>query len=162
MRKSKFSAVVMTFIASMVFCTSSAEIYEYKNAVGRTIRTTTPPPGHGETAPDAPSRSFKFIKSKQRTAEDIPLDFEVDKTEYSNGYLRIWGNIKGSKKNQSYTFVKVTFSLYGGRGGDLLAREYTYANPKDIGPGEIGYIIEYLIKCDISKLNVIEYKVTGK
>lgn len=110
----------------------------------------------------ANGNDFKFIESREKTSEDIPLEFIPEKSTYERGRLRIWGRVKSRVVNRPYDSVKVTFTLYGGRGGDLVAREYTYASPDAIGPGQTGYINEFMIKCDISQLNVIEYNVTGK
>jgi len=106
--------------------------------------------------------NLKFSKSREKTAEDIPLDFTLEKTSYSNGYLRIWGSVRNKMNSVPYRFVKVTFSLWGGHGGKLMTREFTYTSPMHIGPGQIGYIHEYMIECEASQLNLVEYKVSGK
>jgi hypothetical protein len=106
--------------------------------------------------------NLKFSKSRETTAEDIPLDFNLEKTSYSNGYLRIWGSVRNKMNGVPYRFVKVTFSLWGGHSGKLITREFTFTSPMHIGPGQIGYIHEYMIECDASQLNLVEYKVTGK
>lgn len=108
------------------------------------------------------AQPFKISKSKDVTAEDIPLDFINEKITYERGYLKIWGHVRNKLNSRPYEFVKITFSLWGGRSGKLIAREFTYTDPTDIGPGQIGYIIEHSIKCDVSELNLIEYKVTGR
>jgi len=161
MKTAIFTVSVILLAVPLFSDLSVAQVYEYRNAAGRLVQSGSPPPGYSGSERRSPGR-FKFIKSKEKTAEDIPLDFDVEKTEYEYGYFKIWGSVKGSKKNRSYKWVQVTFSLYGGRGGDLIARESTFADPKDIGPGQVGYIIGYPIECNISKLNVVEYKVTGK
>ena len=112
--------------------------------------------------PCAFANQYKFSQSKEKTAEDIPLDFTPEKTEYRYGRLMIWGSVKNKFNGRPYEYVKVTFSLWGGRGGTLMAREYTYSSPMEIGPGQVGYVQGFGIKCDVSNLNLIEYQVTGK
>lgn len=135
--------------------------YTYVNGNGRVVSSRT---NDYSTISGGNSRisRYKFSKSKERTAEDIPLDFNLEKTEYEYGRLNIWGNIKNKINGRPYEFVKVTFSLWGGRGGTLLAREYMYTDPTTIGPGQIGYIIGYGIECNPEQINLIEYQVTGR
>lgn len=138
-----------------------AKTYQYVNANGRTVYSNSPGPDEHTSRNDNRS-GFKFSRSKEKTAEDIPLDFTPEKTEYRRGKLLIWGNVKNKLNGRPYRFVKVTFSLWGGRGGTLMAREYLYTDPTTIGPGQIGYILGYAIDCDVEQLNLIEYQVTGQ
>lgn len=135
--------------------------YTYVNGNGRVVSSR---PNDYSTMGGGNSRrsGYKFSRSKEKTAEDIPLDFNLEKTEYEYGQLKIWGNVKNKINGRPYEFVKVTFSLWGGRGGNLLAREYMYTKPTTIGPDQIGYIIGYGIECNPSQINLIEYQVTGQ
>jgi hypothetical protein len=156
--------LIATFFLFFSCCPAFAEVYKYVNGNGRIVYTLDR--GYTQQPSNATNRShvgnFKFIKSKEKTSEDIPLDFEHEKTSYEHGYLKIWGSIKNKNKGQTYDFVKVTFSIFGSQGGQLITREYTYTEPKMISFGEIGYIQEFMIKCRPSQINVIEYKVTGR
>jgi hypothetical protein len=103
---------------------------------------------------------FNFSRSRQKTAEDIPLEFILDKTKYEYGRLKIFGTIKSRSNNSPYKFVAVTFSVYGSM-SHLLTRKETWASPDVINPGEISFV-EAIIECKNSEISRIEYNVTGR
>jgi hypothetical protein len=103
---------------------------------------------------------FRFTDSSVRTAEDIDLDFTPEKAEWVYGKVRVLGRVT-NKTNRSYRFVKITFSAMGTGHGNLLGRTFTFTDPSDIGPREVGYI-DRRIDCNNQKPNDIEYKITGQ
>lgn len=119
-----------------------------------TIMSTSPAPAFAQYS------EYQFKKSEDVTSEDLPLDFQIEKTEWQFGRVRIWGYIKNTD-SRPHSFVKVIFTakdFYG----NLINRQSTFTRPYDIGPGQVGYIEDYGVDCGGIEPGYIEYKVLGR
>lgn len=101
---------------------------------------------------------YRFSESTDVTSQDLPLDFQVEKVEWNIiRHLVVWGSVRNTGP-KPYSFVKVTLTAKDSS-RKLMAREETYADPHDIGPGQVGYM---RLSLDLKEEPAfIEYKVTG-
>lgn len=101
------------------------------------------------------------LESKDETSADIPMSFKVEKTNWdeSMGWLYVWGTVTNTG-NKAYSYVKVTITARDSKGG-LVTRKSIYTAPRDIGPGQVGYVERSPLQCDGVKPVKIEVKVTG-
>jgi hypothetical protein len=102
---------------------------------------------------------YEFSESADVTSEDLPLHFQVEKVEWD--ILRdlvVWGSVRNTD-SKPHTFVKLTLTAKDSY-GKLMTRGYTYADPHDIGPGQVGYV---RLSLDLKEEPaIVEYKITGR
>ncbi len=84
------------------------------------------------------------LPSKNKTSADVPLNFELERTEWSSGVqqLQVWGTIRNNSKKK-FDSVTVVISAYDSA-GKFLGRETKYAAPLLIKPGQVSYINGYM------------------
>ena len=102
---------------------------------------------------------YRFVKSEDKTSDDIFLSFKVDKTKWEYGKVRIWRRVEntGSRK---YDYVKITFTAKS-QGGEFIERNFTFFDPRSIAPDQVGYITDFGLDCDGVEPYAIEYKISG-
>lgn len=105
------------------------------------------------------SQNIYVAKSQERTSEDLPLTYRADRTDISRTGVQLQGVVRNTGSTP-YRWVKVTFTASSSSGA-FIARDYTYTEPKEIGPGEVAYIDKWLDTRG-ERPGKIEWNVTGK
>jgi hypothetical protein len=105
---------------------------------------------------------FNVVMSSDKTAEDIKVDFEVQRiTQEDDDWIKIYGKLTNNYE-KTCEFCKVTVELLD-RKGQFVIRKYAYSDPTDIGAKQIGNV-EISVLSDLlkdAKVDSIVYKVTG-
>lgn len=80
------------------------------------------------------------LPSKNKTSADIPLTFELERTEWAEGVkqLQLWGTVRNTGK-KTFDLVTVIVAAYDSS-GKFLGREIKYADPSLIKPGQVSYV----------------------
>lgn len=112
------------------------------------------------TAVSAIADKVILIKSKEKTSNEIPLEFILEKTKWDGKDIWIWGAIENST-SKTYEKVKVRFTAKG-RAGKFIGRKVWDTDPATIKPGQIGYIDEQYVRCERKKPYYLEYNVSGE
>jgi hypothetical protein len=106
---------------------------------------------------------FNVVMSSDKTAEDIKVDFEVQRiTQKYDDWITVYGKLTNNYE-KTFEFCKVTLELLD-RKGQFVIRKYTYSDPRDIGSKQVGNV-EITIISDLikeTKVDSIVYKVTGE
>ena len=109
-------------------------------------------------AASACAQGIYVAKSQDRTSKDLPLAYVEQQTTFDGSRVQMVGTVKNTG-SIAYEYVKVMFIASRSSGG-FIARNYTYAEPKEIAPGQIGFI-----ECNIDvageKPGKIEWIVMG-
>ncbi len=100
------------------------------------------------------------VEAVEKTAADIPLKFEVQKTTWKYGRLYIWGKVS-NPSDTVFDFVRVNFTCTD-KAGNFLGRGTWHCDPYLIGPKEVGYIDDKHLETEKRKPAKVEYKVVGK
>jgi hypothetical protein len=105
---------------------------------------------------------FNVVMSSDKTAEDIKVDFEVQRIEIDGDRsLKIYGKLTNNYE-QACKFCRVTAEFLD-RTGKFIIREDTFSDPSTIKPKQVGNI-EIWVLSDLlikNKVDTIIYKVTG-
>jgi hypothetical protein len=112
------------------------------------------------TAVSAIADKLILVKSKEKTSNEIPLEFILQKTRWDGKDIWIWGAVENST-SKTYENVKVRFAAKG-RAGKLFGRKAWDTDPTAIKPGQTGYIDEQYVRCEHKIPYSLEYKVTGQ
>ena len=106
----------------------------------------------------AGAQNIVVEKSSEKTAKDMPFGYEAEKTTMEGNYVRLIGTVKNTGK-ECYLYVRVTFTANKGY-STFMTRDVAYAEPSEIGPGQVGYI-DARINVDGIKPDRIEWSVMG-
>ena len=87
---------------------------------------------------NAYAQNIYVSKSDDKTSMDLPFSYEAEKTYMDGNGVHLIGKVKNTGQS-TYSYVKITFTALKGY-GTFLARDYVYTDPKDIGPGQVGYV----------------------
>lgn len=109
-------------------------------------------------AASACGQGIYVTKSQDRTSKDLPLAYVEQQTTFDGSRVQMVGTVKNTG-GVAYKWVKVVFTASRSSGG-FIARNYTYAEPKEIDPGQIGFI-ECSIDVAGEKPGKIEWNVMG-
>lgn len=109
-------------------------------------------------AASAFGQSISVSRSDEKTSKDLPFTYEAEKTSMDGTGVRLIGTVKNTGQS-TYRYVKVTFTASKGYGA-FIARDYTYTDPNEIGPGQVGYV-EMWINTDGVKPDSIKWSLTG-
>jgi hypothetical protein len=101
----------------------------------------------------------RFVKSQDQTAQNLPMEFIVEKSEIKFDSLRVWGTIKNTGYT-GYKFVKVIFTVKDAS-GNFITRDSTYSDPAEIGVGQKGFIEDHGIDLDGKTPATVEWLITG-
>lgn len=101
------------------------------------------------------------VESKNKTSADIPLKFDLEKTEWTPTVkkLQIWGTVRNTGK-KTYPFVTVIVAAYDAA-GKFLGRDTLYSEPSMIKPAQVGYVNSFLNTGEQIPAK-LEYTVSGK
>ena len=101
-----------------------------------------------------------LVQSKDTTSKDIPLTFELEKTEVDKvNDLQIWGTIR-NESDVTFDLVKITFTTRD-KQKKFLGRDEWYCEPSTLRKGDAGYITAKFVAGDSKKAAILEYKITG-
>ena len=103
-------------------------------------------------------QSINVSKSDEKTSKDLPFTYEAEKTAMDGNGVHLIGTVKNTGQS-TYRYVKLTFTLNKGY-STFLARDIAYADPNQIGPGQVGYI-DTTINTDGVKPDNVKWTVTG-
>ncbi|MGK0291448.1 MAG: hypothetical protein ACI86H_002916 [bacterium] len=98
------------------------------------------------------------IKSKNKTSTDISLEFVMEKTRWDGEDINVWGTVKNTG-TKTYKMVRVMFTARD-KNGRFIGRNDRFTDPKTIGPGQVGYIVNKHIECDRRRPKILEFKVS--
>jgi hypothetical protein len=105
--------------------------------------------------------SVAFVKSKDITADDIPLDFVVQKVNWTrSNTLRIWGKVTNAT-NTPFRYARITLTALDAD-GKFLGRQQAYFDPKVLGPGHSAFVDGVYIETEGRKPTTVEYGITGE
>ena len=113
----------------------------------------------GGATPSLSAAEIIVVESKETTAADIPLSFELQKTTWNDEKVRIWGKVTNSGK-ATYKFVKVIFSSFD-KDGKFLGRDTWHCDPDVIGPKQVGYVDDRFLETEGRRPAKIEFRVLG-
>lgn len=105
----------------------------------------------------AHGQSITVARSQETTSKDLPFSYEAEKTVVEYDGVRMLGTVKNTGA-AGFRYVKVTFTAI--RSGQFVARDVIYADPNEIGPGQVGYV-DGTIKTGGVVPDKIEWNVTG-
>ena len=106
----------------------------------------------------AHGQSITVARSQETTSKDLPFSYESEKTVAEYDGVRMLGTVKNTGSS-TFRYVKVTFTA-SRSGGQFVARDAIYAEPNEIGPGQVGYV-DGLVKTGGIVPDRIEWNVTG-
>ena len=103
-------------------------------------------------------QNIYVAKSQDRTSQDLPLSYVEQKTTFDGKRVQMVGTVKNTG-SVAYKWVKVVFTASRSSGG-FIERDYAYAEPKEIEPGQIGFV-DCTIDVAGEKPGKIEWTVMG-
>lgn len=106
----------------------------------------------------ANGQNIYVTKSQDTTSSALPLSYVEQKTTFDGRRVQMTGTVKNTGSVR-YKWVKVIFTASRSSGG-FIQRDYTYADPKEIGPGQIGFV-KCTINTDGERPGKIEWLVMG-
>lgn len=109
-------------------------------------------------AASACGQGIYVAKTQDRTSEDLPLAYVEQKTVFNGNRVQMVGTVKNTG-SVAYKWVKVVFTASRSSGG-FIERNYTYTEPKEIAPGQIGFV-DCTIDTAGEKPGKIEWAVMG-
>lgn len=107
----------------------------------------------------AGERGIVVRESRDPAPRAIPLKFRLHRTEWEDGYLHVWGEVK-NPTNHDYDFVEVIFVALD-RNRKQLGRTDAFCEPETLNRGEAGYITDESIDTQGREPAVLEYRVIG-
>lgn len=102
---------------------------------------------------------LEVVKSAEKTSEDIPLAFELQRVGSGYEGLRVWGIVRNSG-TKSYENVVVIVSVHAAD-GSLLGRGRTSAGPSKIGPDQVGYVDALEVNMEAREPATLRWKVVS-
>ena len=104
-------------------------------------------------------QNIYVAKSQDRTSEDLPLSYVEQKTTFDGSAVDMVGTVKNTG-SVPYEWVKVVFTASKSSGA-FIDRNYSYSDPKEIGPGQIAFV-ECRINTNGEKPGKIEWTLMGR
>ena len=131
-----------------------------KLSASSALDATNKQPTQKIVTPSTPHQNnmITIVEEEHESAEDIPLVYISDSLRIDGDVIKIKGRVK-NHTNKTYKWVKVYFTVTAN--GAFITRENTYAEPSEIGPGQLGYIDTYL-RIPNGKPDKITWKIIGR
>ena len=108
---------------------------------------------------DANAGGVIVRESRDPEPRAIPLKFRLDKSEWEDGYLHVWGEVK-NHTDHDYDFVEVIFIALDSN-HKLLGRADSFCEPQTLHRYTVGYLADVTVETQGQEPAFIEYRVIG-